>query len=100
MNPTLYAPYVIEHGNNKVLYVQMLMALYGMLIASMLYYKQFVRDIKTIGFVLNPYDPCVANRTVYNKQHTICWHVDDIKSSHVQAKVNDEFHSWLTTTYG
>ena len=100
MNPTLYAPYVIEHGNNKVLYVQMLMALYGMLIASLLYYKQFVRDIKTIGFVLNPYDPCVANRTVYNKQHTICWHVDDIKSSHVQPKVNDEFHIWLRTTYG
>ena len=69
----------------------MLKALYGMLIASLLYYKMFVRDIKSIGFELNPYDPCVANRTVNGKQHTITFHVDDIKSSHVDPKVNDEF---------
>jgi len=32
------------------------------------------------GFVLNPYDPCVANKgVVKGKQLTIVWHVDDLK---------------------
>ena len=57
----------------------------------MLFYNKFVKDIKKIGFVLRPYDPCVANRTVNESQQTIGWHVDDVKSSHVDPKVQDEF---------
>lgn len=71
-----------------------------MLIASLLYYKKFLNNVKGIGFWQNNYDPCVANRTVRGKQHTICWHVDNIKLSHVEPKVNDEFHEWLQTKYG
>ena len=78
----------------------MLKALYGMLTASILYYKKFVTDIKTIGFKLNPYDPCVANRVVNGKQHTVTWHVDDVKSSHINPKVNDEFYNWCESMYG
>ena len=33
-------------------------------------------------------------------QHTICWHVDDLKSSLKDSKVNDEFLVWLTKLYG
>jgi hypothetical protein len=78
----------------------MLKALYGMLIASLLYYKKFVADIKSIGFVPNPYDPCVANQIVNGKQHTLTWHVDVIKATHVDSKVNDRFLVWLEKTYG
>jgi hypothetical protein len=49
---------------------------------------------------VNPYDPCVANRKVKGKQHTVTWHVDDLKSSHVDPEVNDEFYEWLERTYG
>ena len=35
-----------------------------------------------MGFELNPYDPCVANATICNKQCTIVWYVDDNKMSH------------------
>ena len=59
-----------------------------------------MKDITTIGFKINPYDPCVANRIVNRKQHTITWHVDDLKSSHVDPKVNDEFLKWLNKVYG
>ena len=100
MCPEKYQDYVIMHGKEKILYLRMLKALYGMLVASLLYYKKFVKDIKTIGFELNPYDPCLANRMVNGQQHTIAWHVDDIKASHVQSKVNDEFLKWLEKTYG
>jgi hypothetical protein len=94
-----YASYVVFEGRSKVLYVAMEKALYGMLQSSLPYYKKFRKDIESIGFVVNPYDPCVANRTVKGKQHTVTWHVDDLKSSHVDPKVNDEFLEWLKKKY-
>ena len=59
-----------------------------------------MKDITRIGFKLNPYDPCVANRIVNSKRHKLTWHVDDIKSSHVDPKANDQFHNWLQKIYG
>jgi hypothetical protein len=70
-------------------------ALYGMLQSALLYYKKFKKDIEQIEFKINPYDPCVANRMINGRQHTITWHVDDIKSSHVAERVNDDFLHWL-----
>jgi hypothetical protein len=98
--PGVYDAHVIYEGKHKVLYVKMLMALYGMLIASILYYKKFRKDIELVGFEVNPYDICVANRTVNGKQHTVTWHVDDLKSTHEDPKVNDNFHIWCEKIYG
>ena len=100
ISPETYEPFIVYEGNKRVLYVRMLRALYGMLVSSILYYKKFRKDIEGIGFTVNPYDPCVANRMVGTKQHTVTWHVDDLKSSHVDPKVNDEFYEWLEATYG
>jgi hypothetical protein len=30
---------------------------------------------------------------------TVTWHVDNLKSSHIDPKVNDEFLSWLKLKY-
>jgi hypothetical protein len=79
--PGIYDDYVIMEGKHKILYVRMLVALYGMIISSILWYKKFQKDIESIGFEVNPYDICVANRTVKGKQHTVTWHVDDVKLS-------------------
>jgi hypothetical protein len=99
--PGVYDDYVIYEGKQKVLYVKMLRALYGMLISSVLYYKKFRTDIESIGFEVNPYDICVANRTIDGKQHTVTWHdVDDLKSSHMDPKVNDKFQTWCEKVYG
>ena len=57
-------------------------------------------DLEGNGFVLNPYDPYVANKEVNGSQMTVCWHVDGLKSSHVDPKVNTEFSKWLSATYG
>ena len=53
----------------------------------------------TIGFDLNPYYPCVANKTINGKQLTLVWHVDDIKASHAEAKVVTRMAKWLRKTY-
>ena len=65
-----------------------------------LYYKKFRKDIATIGFKINPYDVCVVNRNVRDNQHTIVWHVDDVKSSHIDSTVNDDFYNWTESQYG
>ena len=69
------------------------------MVASLLYYIKFCKTLKTNGFVMNPYDPCVANRMVKGKQQTICFHVDDCKISHLDPKVNDACISILRKEY-
>jgi hypothetical protein len=69
--PGVYDDYDIIEGKHKVLYVRMLKTLYGMLISSIMYYKKFRKDIESIGFEVNPYDICVANRKVNGKQQTV-----------------------------
>ena len=100
LNPDLYESYVVWEKGKKVLYVQIMKALYGMLQASLLWYKTFRSDLEGYGFVFNPYDPCVANMMTEGKQHTIRFHVDDLKSSHLNPKVNDRFKLWLNDKYG
>jgi hypothetical protein len=98
--PEVYADYVTYENGKKILYVKMLKALYGMLQSSLLYYKKFRKDIESIGFVVNPYDPCVANRIVNGKQQMVTWHMDNLKSSHVDPRVNDKFLESLKEKYG
>jgi hypothetical protein len=102
LNPELYGPYVVyeKHRRNKVLYVQMRRAIYGMLEAAILWYKKFRGELEQKGFKFNPYDPCVGNRTEKGSQHTLLFHVDDLKSSHKDSKVNDQFDKWLQENYG
>ncbi len=49
-----------------------------MLKSALLFYQKLVADLTSLGFELNPYDPCIANKTVKGKQLTVLWHVDDI----------------------
>ena len=40
-----------------------------------------------MGFEVNPYDPCVANKSVNGSQCTVVWYVDDLKVSHKDEAV-------------
>ena len=95
-----YEEFVVYEKGQKILYVHILRAIYGMLMSGLLYYKKFKKAIEGRGYVLNNYDPCVANKMINGKQHTISWHVDDLKASHVDSKVNDEFEEWLQKEFG
>ena len=99
MSPEVYGPFVVFENGCKVIYVQVIKALYGMLKAALLWYQKFRSDLEDINFKFNPYDPCVANRKIKGKQHTICFHVNNVMSSHVDLKVNDCFEKWLNHKY-
>ena len=86
-----YSNYVVYERGEKVIYVLLLKALYGTLVAAQSFYKKLRKDLESIGFKTNPYDSCVANRVGNGKQHTVTWHVDDLKSIHVDPIVNDNF---------
>ena len=102
ISPEIYKLYerFDKKNGEKILYVRMLKALYGMIITSLLYHKKFRKDIESIGSEVNPYEACMSNRMVNGKQHTVAWHVDDLNSIHVDPKVDDDFQKWLEKTYG
>ena len=87
----MYEPCVVIEKGEKVIYVELLKALYGTLRAARLFWEKLSNKLKEWGFKINKYDPCVANNFVNGKQITIVWYVDDLKISHVQTKVVDEF---------
>ena len=63
-----------------VIYVRDLNAIYGIMKVALLFHQKFVGDLMTIGFKLNLYDPCVANKIISGKQLTPVWQVDEIKA--------------------
>ena len=99
LDPKLYRKYVRDERGKPVLYVELLKALYGTLKAALLFWKLLSEKLVSWGFVINPYDWCVANKMIDGKQCTILWHVDDLKISHVDPEavtcmiglINEEF---------
>ena len=79
----VYGKYVVYENRRKVIYVEVLRDLYGMLVAYLLWYNKFHSDIEEISYELNPYDPCVDNQMVKNKQHAASLHVDDLMISYI-----------------
>jgi hypothetical protein len=94
--PSLYHQYVTTTTKGKlVLYVQLEKTFYGMMKSALLFYHKLVADLLSIGFEINPYDPCVANKIVNGKQLTICWHVDDLFIGHADSAVIANFLTWF-----
>ena len=71
LDPWDFKGYVVYEKVRKVIYVVVIRAIYGMLVALLLWYQKFKKYLKSIGFVFNKYDPCVVNRMVNEKQHTV-----------------------------
>lgn len=100
--PMLYRKYVIEDSSSKpILYVvQLQKALYGMLKSALLFYHKLVTDLTAIGFVLNPYNPCVTNKIVNGTQLTVSWHVDDLTLLHITELAINNVINHLKSIYG
>jgi hypothetical protein len=62
-------------------------AVYKMMKSALLFYCKLVADLKLLGYKINPYDPCVANKMINGQQMTICWYVDDLFIGHANPKV-------------
>ena len=71
-----------KHGR-KILYICILKAIYGIIESDLIWYELYMSVLKNMGFQLNPYDMCVANKDIKWKQCTTAWNVDDNKVSYL-----------------
>jgi hypothetical protein len=101
-NPEKYAKYVhVTKNGKKILYVELIKALYGCIQSAMLWWKLLTSTLEKEGFKVNPYDPCVANKIMPDgTQCTICWYVDDLKISHISKDVVEDMVSKIEERYG
>jgi hypothetical protein len=90
VDPGLCSKHVTTENGKPALCVQPQKALCGTLSASLLFWKDLSQHLKEQGFAPNPHDSCVMNKMAKGKQSTILWHVDDLKTSHVDGRVNED----------
>ena len=60
LNP-VYKEYIISKNGKRVLYLQLIKALYGCIKSALLWYECFTKCVFDMGFKLNNHDQCVAN---------------------------------------
>jgi hypothetical protein len=99
MDPMLYRKYLVDKKGKKVLYLRLQKALYGMMKNALLFYQKLVSELKSMGFGVNPYDPCIAIKIVDGHQLTLRWHVDDLMISHVDMSAINDFLRELKVIY-
>ena len=87
--------------------MRLIKAIYGCVKSALLWYNLFTNKLRKMGFVLNDYDPCIANCMIDGSQCTIAWYVDDNKISHKDPnvvtriiKVIEEEFDTMTVTRG
>ena len=95
-----YTKYATYKNGKKVLYLELVMALYGCMMSAIYWYETFVTQLEVMRFSLNPYDPCVANMDIDGSQCTVCWYVDDTKISHKDPKVVDRVIDKIEKRFG
>ena len=67
--PKIYHKHVTTNPKGKpVLYVQLKKAVHGKMKSALLFYCKLVANLLAIGFTINPYDPCVANKMIKGHQ--------------------------------
>ena len=66
-----YEKYVTYENGRKVIYLELAKALYGCVRSALLWYECYSKTLREMGFELNPYDPCVANKMVKGSQCTV-----------------------------
>ncbi len=99
IEPKLYREYVRYPNGQAKLYARVNKALYGMLMSARWFYKKLRVNLGADGFVINDYDPYVANKIVNGNQMTVIWHVDDLNVSHKAQSGIDDFIASLKNKY-
>ena len=97
----LYASYVTVKKGKKVMYVELLKALYGTLWATWLFWETLqAKLVNDWGVTPNRYDSCMVNKKVDGKQLTVAWHVDNLKVSHEKEEVLDAVNGMMQNEFG
>ena len=99
LDPSL-EEYVTNENGKEALYVRLNKALYGCVQSALLWYELYSTTLQDMGFVINPYDMCVANAEIDGGQCTISWYVDDNFITHKKEEVIDGVIGKLEEKFG
>ena len=65
VEPNLYMPYIITTSRGESILFGLL---YGLLCSALLFYLKLRKGLEEFGFIVNDYDPCVANMMINGTQ--------------------------------
>ncbi len=75
--------------------------LYGLMRASLLFYRKLRKELEAYGLQVNSYNPCMANMaTKSGKQLSVIWHMDDLMASCEDDFKLTKFLCYLGKIYG
>ena len=80
--------------------MEILQAIYGCIESALRWYELYSETLEKEGFIINPYDKCVANKVINGKQCTVVWYVDDNKVSHVDPLVVTDVINLMKSHFG
>ena len=95
-----YRPYVTNVNSKPILYLHVLQAIYGCIESALLWYELFGKKLQSLGFIINPYDRCIANKMFNGKQCMVAWYLDNIKVSHADPEVVTDIINIIQEEYG
>ena len=99
VNPE-YTKHVINQRGKKVLYVRVIRSIYGCIEAALLWFELYKETLENEGFILNPYEMCIANKVIDGHQCTVAWYVDDNKVSHRDPNVVTSILNMIESKFG
>jgi hypothetical protein len=99
--PQVYRKYVmVDRKGTKILYVKLQKALYGLMRSSLLFYRKLRKEFEKYRLIVNPYDPCIANKTTEDgNQLMVVWHVDNLMALCVEDFELTKFSCYLAKIY-
>jgi hypothetical protein len=86
-------------NKDDTLLVKLDKALYGCIESAQLWYEELSGFLISLGFIPNPYDPCIFNKTTNNIQTTIVLYVDDLMITSTDASLIEEILNDLVIKY-
>ena len=101
IDPEYYKDFIFtDKRGRKCMYAEAKKTIYGTLEASLLFWGKLSKRLEEMGYQINEYYWCVMNKIIDNKQCTILWHVDDLKTSHVDPAVVSSILADIDTELG
>ena len=67
---------------------------------TLIWYNLYTKKIKYLGFVIKPYDICIANSGIYYNQDAIAWYFNDNNVSHIEERVNTKIIDKIAEHFG
>jgi hypothetical protein len=100
--PQVYRKHVtMDRKGMPTLYVKLQKVLYGLMRASLLFYRKLRKELEDYRFNVNPYDPCMVNKvTECGKQMTVICHMDNLMGSCEDEFELTKFSCYLAKIYG